>query len=365
MKKSSFFLGGALLLVSLFTTSCKEVLGSLDNPVGAYVEIDETAVAEILPTQEFTRTATTISPEAIVYTSSNESVATVDALTGKVTALKAGTTTITASVPASKDGLYLAGSKSYTVTVVGKVVDLSKETSHYFAEYGDVLTGALNGDYALVIPDGVKVLLKGMSTNPKYWPGIWCYGDATIIIADGSENTVVSQTSERAGIQIGPKGKKLTIEAEKEGTGKLTAIGRMYAAGIGNGSAEVSGDIEIKGGVIEAIARDRSLSSTWGASAGIGTDDDGGSVGDITISGGTVTALGYDGGAGIGTCWSGPSCGNITITKDVKIVTAVKGTNAYSCIGKSNINSPVGTITIGGKTDVDTTGESYVYEPSK
>jgi hypothetical protein len=157
----------------------------------------------------------------------------------------------------------------------------------------------------------------------------------------------------------------LTIEAEKEGTGKLTAIGRMYAAGIGNGSAEVSGDIEIKGGVIEAIARDRSLSSTWGSSAGIGTDDDGGSVGDITISGGTVTALGYDGGAGIGTCWSGPSCGNITITKDVKIVTAVKGTNAYSCIGKSNINSPVGTITIGGKTDVDTTGESYVYEPSK
>ena len=51
----------------------------------------------------------------VTYSSSNESVATVDAATGEVTLLKAGETTITASFAGNKN--YNPGSASYTLTV--------------------------------------------------------------------------------------------------------------------------------------------------------------------------------------------------------------------------------------------------------
>jgi len=40
MKKTNFLLGGALLLVALFTTSCDKLMSKLDNPVGSYASID-------------------------------------------------------------------------------------------------------------------------------------------------------------------------------------------------------------------------------------------------------------------------------------------------------------------------------------
>ena len=36
MKNRSFFVAGALLLASLFTTSCKEFMSNLDEPVSSY-----------------------------------------------------------------------------------------------------------------------------------------------------------------------------------------------------------------------------------------------------------------------------------------------------------------------------------------
>lgn len=57
----------------------------------------------------------------VTYTSSNESVATVNAETGAVTLVGAGTTTIKASAPATAE--YEAGEASYTLTVSAAVVD--------------------------------------------------------------------------------------------------------------------------------------------------------------------------------------------------------------------------------------------------
>ena len=54
----------------------------------------------------------------VTYSSSAPTVATVDASTGALTILKAGTTTITASFAGSAD--YWPGSASYTLTAVGK-----------------------------------------------------------------------------------------------------------------------------------------------------------------------------------------------------------------------------------------------------
>lgn len=67
-------------------------------------------------------TATSDSPVAITYASSDASVATIDANTGALTLVGAGTTTITASQAAQADPLlYRAGSKTAILTVTAPV----------------------------------------------------------------------------------------------------------------------------------------------------------------------------------------------------------------------------------------------------
>ena len=111
MKKSSFLLGGALLLVSLFTTSCKEALGSLDNPVSSYLELKQNS-AKLEPGATCQIEASTISTMPIKYESANPAVATVDA-NGKVTAVADGETIIKVSVAANDN--YLAGVAEFKV----------------------------------------------------------------------------------------------------------------------------------------------------------------------------------------------------------------------------------------------------------
>ena len=418
MKKSSFLVGGALLLSALFTTSCKEIMSNLDEPVKSYMQIDNTDVV-LSPGQEITRVATTISTEGVEYESSAPEVATVDSKTGKVTAVAIGETTITASVKAND--YYMAGTQSYKVKVITialddteavigvgdsepliatiapeggfgyelkwssdndaivkvdasgiitavapgtanitadiagvkavcKVtakakVDLSAVSAYYIAEDGDILTGSTN--YGVEIPDGATVYLSGVdidlqNDNPA---AINCAGDATIVLVDGSVNTAKSSINEKPGVQIGGEDKKLVIKGGKLGNGTLDALGGVYAAGIGNGSGQVSGDVEIQGGIITAVGI---------FSAGIGPDDDyPSSVGNITISGGEVTAQtqGYDWGwgynpsncAGIGSGVN-KTCKNITISGGKVIAVADYHAAGIGC-GQSGT---CGDITING-----------------
>ena len=59
------------------------------------------------------------------------------------------------------------------------------------------------------------------------------------------------------------------------------------------------------------------------------------SCGNITITGGTITATGGENAAGIGS-GQNDNCGTITITDGVTKVTATKGLDAYSSIGLSS-----------------------------
>ena len=104
---------------------------------------------------------------------------------------------------------------------------------------------------------------------------------------------------------------KLTI-TDTDGNGSLHATGNWGGAGIGGGNLKDAGKIEITGGSITATG------SLGGA--GIGGGDSGGDADDITISGGTINAIGGTepwgrpgviGGAGIG---GGGSGGNATVT---------------------------------------------------
>lgn len=236
-----------------------------------------------------------------------------------------------------------------TAGPLSNIVDISTLTADFTAQDGDILTGTLGGFYRISIADGATVTLNGVTINqtgtfgvPNH-PGINCQGDVTIILADGSTNTVRPFRDRNPAIYIA-SGKTLTIKGGELGTGSLTATNpNQYGAGIGscgeNGySNSACGNIVIEGGIITAQG------GMYGAGIGAGSNG----CGNITISGGTVTASSSNRGAGIGG-GTGSSCGNITIENTVTLVTATKGSNAMHSIGRGyGSGSKCGTVTIGG-----------------
>ena len=97
---------------------------------------------------------------AVTYSSSNETVATVDAATGVVTLLKAGTTEITATV--AEDDIYNAASGKYTLTVSASTgigqVNATTESAEVFDLLGRRVQGVTNR--GLYIVNGHKVICK-------------------------------------------------------------------------------------------------------------------------------------------------------------------------------------------------------------
>ena len=181
-------------------------------------------------------------------------------------------------------------------------------SENYEAQDGDVLTGSTSG--TVTIAADAKITLSGVTISG----GIVCAGTAEITLVGTNSVTGASQ---KAGIQVGGSGTTLTIK----GDGSLTANGALHSAGIG-------------------------LSRAWGVDA---------TGGDIVIEGGNITATGDGMGAGIGTgvCWDGASdktatLGNITIKGGT--VRAIGGTDNGNGIGKGHAYSyghaVVGTITI-------------------
>ena len=126
-------------------------------------------------------------------------------------------------------------------------------------------------------------------------------GDTNIEL-DGS-NTLKSG-SKHAGLEHNKTDTsgKLTIQDDNDEAGSLDATGGLRGAGIGGGDAQ-NGQVTITGGDITATAGSTAGSyQTHGGGAGIGGGDGGagvGGVGDVEITGGTITATGVYG-AGIG-----------------------------------------------------------------
>ncbi len=218
---------------------------------------------------------------------------------------------------------------------------------------GDIIYGTLNtSSYyyegkKIVIADGATVTLNGATINgvdnvSYIFAGLTCLGDATIILADGSENTVKGFYTDYPGIFV-PENKTLTIKGGSAGTGTLTASS-YGVSGIGSSSGVNCGNIVIEGGIITA--------KSDGDAPGIGGGN-GGSCGTITINGGTVTATGGGDSPGIGSGYQA-SCGAISISGGT--VTATGGKDAAG-IGTGYIAS-CGAITISGGTVV-AQGDGY------
>lgn len=128
-----------------YSTDCSETI------TGQQPTITFTTASKVLTIDEtFTNTLNKNTSGAATYSSSEPAIASVDASTGKVTALTAGTTTITASVAAA--GSYTAGSATYTVTVVRKQATPSFATAQVDIKTGESYTQevASNGHDGLV-----------------------------------------------------------------------------------------------------------------------------------------------------------------------------------------------------------------------
>ena len=289
-----------------------------------------------------------------------------------------------------------------------ETIDLSTVTANTTAQNGDVLTGVLDGTtqkYQISIAAGATVTLDGVTINgvtdgaaeaassAVNWAGLTCEGNATIVLKDGTTNTVRGFYHRCPGIFV-PAGSTLTIE----GPGTLNASASISteanhvdkssnqitcSPGIGSAVLAPAGNIVINGGTINATGGWASAAiggnfttacgnitingGTVNASGSLSAAAIGGgwyaTSGDIEITGGTVTAINslsvndFDGGPGIG---SGALCagGNITISGTAK-VTAVGG---YCAAGigaggtSSGVGSSCGTITIGGSAEVTATG---------
>ena len=116
MKRTNLLVGGALLLASLFTTSCKELMSNLDEPVSSYLSAPADITVPTGDTYDLSKVVTTInSDETITYESSDPNIATVDKTTGLVTGLIDGEAEITASIKGND--YYLAGEQKIKVAV--------------------------------------------------------------------------------------------------------------------------------------------------------------------------------------------------------------------------------------------------------
>jgi len=243
-----------------------------------------------------------------------------------------------------RENVTFENGKFYVVTV-----ELMPESELKYISSGNVTIPAFNGTYyyvsgsttnnyitmkdgAVVILRDVSINLEGSSTN--YAP-IYCEGNATIFIDDGTTNTL-SAKSGNAGIQIGPSGKTLTINGK---TGILNTTG-YNGAGIGTGRGGDYGNIVINGGVINASGG--SVSNSYGAGIGGGTAYSNSTCGNITINGGTITANGGWLSAGIGSS-SGTTCGDVIINGGIIVA---NGCNHAAGIG-SGLSGHCGDITIG------------------
>ena len=377
MKNRSFFVAGALLLASLFTTSCKEIMSNLDEPVKSYVQIDNTDVV-LSPGQEITRVATTISTEGVEYESSAPEVATVDSKTGKVTAVAIGETTITASVKAND--YYMAGTQSYkvkvlsitlnkteapigidgyqaltatilpadafgyelkwssdnekvaTVSETGDVKAIAEGTANITAEIAGIkavcaLTtkdkvdlSTLTGDY--VAEDGD--VLTGVATDYIY---VDIPAGASVTLSDAIVYGYVNCLGDAAVFlaegtnnTINGHNNTALIVGPESTTLTIKGKGRMNVYGDAWGNSYLAAGIGTIPGQLggNLIIEDGIINAYGRYAAAIGSNSAGSTMGDITIKGGTVTATQQgNAGSGIGSgmAYSGEShCGNITIS---------------------------------------------------
>ena len=197
------------------------------------------------------------------------------------------------------------------------------------------LSGNLGGGGRIVLENNATVKLNGLKVlYPDGNRAIYSRGNGTIILADGSENSVKGGSEARAtwngnvpstryiacsAISV-TEGNTLTIKGEVKGTGKLSAVGgsidSIYAAGIGSSAWNdtstllTCGNIVIEGGVI--------TTGTGEWECGIGSGSRQSRCGNITIKDTITKVEARTVGRGSSSDWRESYCGTVTIGSHLK-----------------------------------------------
>ena len=257
----------------------------------------------------------------------------------------------TTTIPTIEADAFITGNDAVSISTQSNIVYLDWLTSDYTATNGQTLKGTLGANVKISIADDATVTLDNASINANgawtsgNYAGITCLGNATIILKDGTTNTVKGFYEVYPGIQPA-EGYTLTINGGAAGTGKLTASSNGVGAGIGGGYDIPCGNIEIQGGDI--TANGGPIAAGIGSSSG----ESAANCGTITITGGTVTATGGEMAAGIGSGCFNANCGTITITGGTVTATGGEGADGEGAagIGSGFYEASCGDITITGGT---------------
>ena len=249
------------------------------------------------------------------------------------------------------DGSIVISARGYTQYKESGNVSEDSDDGNYTIKQTDSTTATTNtitvtgGDHTITL-NGVNIDVSGMSA------GVPCAfaiesGNVTLVLADGSENTLKSGWINVAQTGISYAGLWVRESADLiiEGGGKLTA------AGADAGDSSQLGNTALAAGIGASRA----------AAAGTSTEQTNNPlnhIGNITIKSGTIVAIGSKlgsyGGVGIG---GGTNASNITIIGGD--VTAKSGSEGGGCAGIGNAYGQAGikTITISGTdTKVDAIG---------
>ena len=211
----------------------------------------------------------------------------------------------------------------------------------------------------VVINTNATIVLENVNINTSAGAPLEVQGNSAANTSDNvtatiklkGENILTTTGEHYAGLQLS-NGANLILEngaAESETIGSLTATGGRLGAGIGSGLRGTAGNITISGGTVTATGGNYGGA---GIGSGYANGAGGSKVETITISGGTVTATGGEYGAGIGSSNEG-TAGDITISGGT--VTA-KSNGEGAGIGTGE-NATAGDITISGGTVTATGGE--------
>lgn len=240
MKKNNFkslMQAAVLICTPLVIASCDDVFGDADNPIPSYMSIKEADVnlelhADRPDAATYTRTAIAATGAEIVYSSSDEKVATVDAKTGKITAVGEGECQIIAEAT-GKDShgnmTYQPQKSSFTV----KVKDYRARVK--FAEESAIVNSALikHGEFKM--------------KDSEVFPATGCTVGYTHKAVTGSEDPIST---------INDDGTITLIENKNNGKAVITATMTKAPDGyemksFGDGSkVEAEFTLEVKEGVV-------------------------------------------------------------------------------------------------------------------
>ena len=344
--KSLLMLAVLAILAAVGFTSCDE-LAMEDNPMQSYLTM-RTSDVTLKIGETYLRKAVAAGTAVVVYSSSDATVATVDQA-GTVTAVAAGTATITAQTTgynAEGKKIYLAEEKSYKVTVKpATATSLSLDKANLRFDKNVLTAQALtptvtpsdaaitwtssNENVATVDANGqVTPKAKGTATitakagDLTATSTIYVYDKIHNINTDGDAAVTTNESWLIEGDVTTSVSKSITIEAGAT----VTLNGLNITKGIeclgdatiilADGSTNTVKGSSLKAGIVVGpsgttltidaeTAGDGKLNVTGGSqSAGIGTSYSYSSditCGAITIKGGEITAKGGFCGAGIGT----------------------------------------------------------------